>query len=194
MTIFFLVSLIVIMVAVNFEFGQFLGSTDLISSRFRDLEKIQEYSDIGYLGSGRLGLLIDHFNAFQLRSAEQQLFGLTIQAGQGGDNGGYLGQGLHAAAHNDLMEILTRGGIFGLITYVTFLVAIGAKLTLFAGRTSDPFLRSVLFSGKMAGLAYLLHITIGVIFKVQFMVITAIIVGIALRTSSDSRLEKNTAV
>lgn len=185
--LFILSAFLAVVTVSQVDIGQVISGSDIISNRFKDLEKLQETSDLGYLGSGRLGLLMDHFQAFQTRTTLEQFFGLMIHTGIGEIDHGYLGQGLHAAAHNDLMEILTRGGFFGLVTYVALLVLIGLKLTVWAGRPSDPILQSILFAGKMAGFAYLLHIFIGVVFKVQFMVIIAVLVGIALRIGMESR-------
>ena len=174
-----------VLFVVNFliylDLTNFLYSSDLVSQRFKDLQKLQQSSDLGYLGSGRLGLLQDHFEAFQARDGVQKLFGLTILSANEATAGGYLGQGLHAAAHNDFMEILTRGGYFGLFTYVALLITVTAKLTWLSGRPDDPYLQAVAFTGRIAALAYLLHISIGVIFKVQFMSVIVILVGISMR-------------
>lgn len=184
---------VAINIAISFDLAGMVDGSSFLSARFKDIEKLQQTQDFGYLGSGRLGLLHDHLAAFSARDPLQRLLGLMVTNPIEIAAGGYLGQGLHAAAHNDFMEILTRGGILGLISYIVLLTVIGKNLLLVRTHPTDLFLASVLFAGKMAALAYVLHIFIGVVFKVQFMAVIAIAVGIALRVSCDAQRAPNLA-
>ena len=95
---------------------------------------------------------------------------------------GRLETELDVSAHNDFMEVLTRAGLLGLLGYLGLLACVGKRLARGIRPALPPFEKEVVFAGVCAFVIYLLHTFVGVILKVQFMILVAILAGLAIRT------------
>ena len=168
--------------ASKFNYDTLINDSGIVSERLQDFGKVEERQDYRYLGSGRIGLLEDHWQVYTERSAIEQLCGALINNHVPSSSGKYLGTELDVSAHNDFMEVLTRAGLLGLLGYLGLLACVGKRLAWGIRPALPPFEKEVVFAGVCAFVIYLLHTFVGVILKVQFMILVAILAGLAIRT------------
>ena len=85
-----------------------------ITARFSDVSSYQKGKRIENLGSGRVWLLNKYFEQWRSRGIAYRILG--VDTGTGG--GQKIDYRLSSGTHNDILNMLYKGGIVGLILYV----------------------------------------------------------------------------
>lgn len=162
-----------------------LLESSVVSERMEDIRKMRQYDDVRYLGSGRVGLVGEHLAAFASRGRAEQWFGVFKTSERVESGPGYLNTGLRTEPHNDVLEVLHRAGLVGVLVYLAYLGAVGQFVRSCRTPASGIFWDSLRYCTGGAALIYLVHVVIGVVFKVQFMIVISVLVGLraAMRPS-----------
>lgn len=168
------------------ELFQRLQSNEFVMERFSDLRKLEANQDIRYLGSGRLGLIQRWWGYYTASSGLEMLFGQVVADDTQITGSRYLGMSW-PMPHNDVLDILLRGGLLALLAY--FALILFVYRALFGARISPPCIQEDMLQtiGRLAFFVYLIHIPIGVVTKLQFMTVMALYIGVAIRHSVDAR-------
>ncbi|MEZ5567917.1 MAG: O-antigen ligase family protein [Halioglobus sp.] len=163
-----------------------LQSSEFVMERFSDLRKLEANQDIRYLGSGRLGLIERWWGYYRASSGLEMLFGQVVEDDSQITGNRYLGMSW-PMPHNDVLDILLRGGLLALLVYLALIVLV--YRAVFGRRNRARHLQEDMLQtiGRLALLVYLIHIPIGVITKLQFMTVIALYIGLAIRQAVDAR-------
>lgn len=164
------------------ELTERLQSNAVLMERFSDIRKLEATQDIRYLGSGRLRLAELWWQYFSDSSPLEMIFGQVIENPDQITGNRYLGMEL-PMPHNDVLDVLLRGGLLALLAYIALWTLVFSALfgrRLGAHSFRDHMAQKI---GRVAFFLYLIHIPIGVVTKLQFMTVIALYIGIALRHS-----------
>ena len=157
--------------------------------RFNDVEKIMRYNSLDYLGSGRLLIFKTYIANYFSMPVHDIIFGRLITPLEVQYSDTFWANGVTVSPHNDFIQILFRSGILGLINYIFLLIRIFNKIKDIKHNGLAYESKMILLTGQYSYWFYILHIFIGVITNVAFMVITSLLIGSAISHTQKIRLD-----
>ena len=170
------------------DVGEVYRDSPVLQRRTADFRRIQATGDLGRLGSGRLEQLKVYRSVFLEGDFFDRAFGRPVRLPDEDRPGGYLDTGKQGAPHNDLVEVLIRGGVLGLVTFLVLIALLTRRLARPSPSGLDDPGGALLFACRASGFVYLAHTFVGVFFKVQFMVVIALMIGIGLRVGAPNTI------
>ncbi|RLB01896.1 MAG: hypothetical protein DRG83_09405 [Deltaproteobacteria bacterium] len=145
-----------------------------IKLRFTDVKSYQERKgEIESLGSGRVWLLEKYFEQWRSRGTVYQILG--VDTGTGG--GQKIDYRLSSGTHNDIMTMLFRGGIVGLILFVWLIWQIFRVLLTRLRGNPDDVSHHLAVVGFSALAIYGIFIIHGGIYQILPMSYFAMLIG-----------------